>query len=73
MLSSVFLVDLLALSDLNDAFDQHTLNDDKIGILQLIGCLTSIFDILEKQHSSLVNVPLCVDMCLNWLLNVYDM
>ncbi|XP_041908814.1 utrophin-like [Corvus kubaryi] len=24
------------------------------------------------KHKDMVNVPLCVDMCLNWLLNVYD-
>ncbi|XP_032070991.1 utrophin-like isoform X3 [Thamnophis elegans] len=27
---------------------------------------------MEEKHEDLVNIPLCVDMCLNWLLNVYD-
>ncbi|KAG5833361.1 hypothetical protein ANANG_G00275130 [Anguilla anguilla] len=57
-----------------EAFDQHGLkqNEQVMDIMQIINCLTSVYDRLEQQHSSLVNVPLCVDMCLNWLLNVYD-
>lgn len=57
-----------------EAFEQHSLkqNEQFIDIIQVISCLTSIYDRLEQQHSNLVNVPLCVDMCLNWLLNVYD-
>ncbi len=57
-----------------EAFEQHNLkqNEQFMDIMQVISCLTSIYDCLEQQHSSLVNVPLCVDMCLNWLLNVYD-
>ncbi|KAI4901901.1 hypothetical protein NFI96_022255 [Prochilodus magdalenae] len=68
------LVDLLGMSAACEAFEQHSLkqNEQFIDIMQMINCLTSIYDRLEQQHSSLVNVPLCVDMCLNWLLNVYD-
>lgn len=57
-----------------EAFEQHNLkqNEQFMDIMQVINCLTSIYDRLEQQHSGLVNVPLCVDMCLNWLLNVYD-
>ena len=69
-----FAVDLLSLSAACDALDQHNLkqNDQPMDILQIINCLTTIYDRLEQEHNSLVNVPLCVDMCLNWLLNVYD-
>uniref|UniRef100_A0A8C5WP12 Dystrophin n=1 Tax=Laticauda laticaudata TaxID=8630 RepID=A0A8C5WP12_LATLA len=68
------LLDLLNLSAACDALDQHNLkqNDQPIDILQIINCLTTIYDKLEQEHNNLVNVPLCVDMCLNWLLNVYD-
>uniref|UniRef100_H0VDU5 Dystrophin n=1 Tax=Cavia porcellus TaxID=10141 RepID=H0VDU5_CAVPO len=68
------LVDLLSLSAACDALDQHNLkqNDQPMDILQVINCLTTIYDRLEQEHNNLVNVPLCVDMCLNWLLNVYD-
>lgn len=69
-----FAVDLLSLSAACDALDQHNLkqNDQPMDILQIINCLTTIYDRLEQEHNNLVNVPLCVDMCLNWLLNVYD-
>ncbi|TRZ02504.1 hypothetical protein DNTS_000081 [Danionella cerebrum] len=67
-------LDLLGMSTACEAFEQHNLkqNEQLIDIMQVINCLTSIYDRLEQQHRSLVNVPLCVDMCLNWLLNVYD-
>lgn len=73
-LSGTFAVDLLSLSAACDALDQHNLkqNDQPMDILQIINCLTTIYDRLEQEHNNLVNVPLCVDMCLNWLLNVYD-
>nr|XP_005995015.2 PREDICTED: dystrophin isoform X4 [Latimeria chalumnae] len=73
-LQKALCLDLLSLSAACDAFDQHNLkqNDQLMDILQIINCLTTIYDRLEQEHNNLVNVPLCVDMCLNWLLNVYD-
>uniref|UniRef100_A0A8C2G3E7 Dystrophin n=1 Tax=Cyprinus carpio TaxID=7962 RepID=A0A8C2G3E7_CYPCA len=67
-------LDLPGMSAACEAFEQHNLkqNEQFMDIMQVINCLTSIYDRMEQQHSSLVNVPLCVDMCLNWLLNVYD-
>ncbi|XP_051982361.1 dystrophin isoform X4 [Xyrauchen texanus] len=67
-------LDLLGMPAACEAFEQHSLkqNEQFMDIVQVINCLTSIYDRLDQQHSSLVNVPLCVDMCLNWLLNVYD-
>lgn len=57
-----------------EVFEQHGLkqNEQLLDISQLVTCLTSLYQRLEQSHSHLVNVPLCVDMCLNWLLNVYD-
>ncbi|XP_069746216.1 dystrophin isoform X6 [Narcine bancroftii] len=73
-LQKALCLDLLSLPSACEAFDQHNLkqNDQLLDILEIINCLTSIYDRLEQEHSNLVNVPLCVDMCLNWLLNVYD-
>ncbi|XP_076211820.1 dystrophin isoform X3 [Aptenodytes patagonicus] len=73
-LQKALCLDLLTLSAACDALDQHNLkqNDQPMDILQIINCLTTIYDRLEQEHNNLVNVPLCVDMCLNWLLNVYD-
>uniref|UniRef100_A0A8B9K2Q7 Dystrophin n=1 Tax=Astyanax mexicanus TaxID=7994 RepID=A0A8B9K2Q7_ASTMX len=73
-LQKALCLDLLGMSAACEAFEVHNLkqNEQFIDIMQMINCLTNIYDRLEQQHSSLVNVPLCVDMCLNWLLNVYD-
>ncbi|XP_035250602.1 dystrophin isoform X13 [Anguilla anguilla] len=73
-LQKALCLDLLGMTAAREAFDQHGLkqNEQVMDIMQIINCLTSVYDRLEQQHSSLVNVPLCVDMCLNWLLNVYD-
>lgn len=67
-------VDLLDLSVAQNTFEQHKLtnNNQLLSVPDVINCLTSIYDGLEQEHKDLVNVPLCVDMCLNWLLNVYD-
>nr|XP_002129602.1 dystrophin [Ciona intestinalis] len=79
-LQKALCLDLLNLDTAVDAFTQHKLNisidnphvKDDVNVLDMITCLTTIYDALEREHKTLVNVPLCVDMCLNWLLNVYD-
>lgn len=73
-LSITWLVDLLELNTTNEVFKQHKLNqnDQLLSVPDVINCLTTTYDGLEQMHKDLVNVPLCVDMCLNWLLNVYD-
>ncbi|XP_030635342.1 dystrophin isoform X2 [Chanos chanos] len=73
-LQKALCLDLLSMSAACEAFEQHNLkqNEQFMDTMQLINCLTSIYDRLSQQNSNLVNVPLCVDMCLNWLLNVYD-
>uniref|UniRef100_A0A673WNT7 Dystrophin related protein 2 n=1 Tax=Salmo trutta TaxID=8032 RepID=A0A673WNT7_SALTR len=43
-----------------------------IDVLEVIHALTSLYEQLEEKHGVLLDIPLCVDMCLNWLLNVYD-
>uniref|UniRef100_A0A6I8PEF7 Dystrophin n=1 Tax=Ornithorhynchus anatinus TaxID=9258 RepID=A0A6I8PEF7_ORNAN len=73
-LQKALCLDLLSLSAACGALDRHDLrqNERPLDILQVINCLTAIYDGLEREHDDLVDVPLCVDMCLNWLLNVYD-
>ncbi|XP_071019589.1 utrophin-like isoform X1 [Oncorhynchus clarkii lewisi] len=73
-LQKALCLDLLDLKVAQSTFEQHKLtqNDQLLTVPDVINCLTSIYDGLEQQHKDLVNVPLCVDMCLNWLLNVYD-
>ncbi|XP_077443822.1 utrophin isoform X2 [Stigmatopora argus] len=73
-LQKALCLDLLDLSVAQNTFGQHKLsnNHQLMSVPDVINCLTSIYDGLEQEHKDLVNVPLCVDMCLNWLLNVYD-
>uniref|UniRef100_A0A8C1ULK4 Utrophin n=1 Tax=Cyprinus carpio TaxID=7962 RepID=A0A8C1ULK4_CYPCA len=73
-LQKALCLDLLDLSVAQSMFQQHklTVNSQQLTVPEVINCLTSVYDGLEQDHKDLVNVPLCVDMCLNWLLNVYD-
>ncbi|KAM7395346.1 hypothetical protein PAMA_006892 [Pampus argenteus] len=73
-LQKALCLDLLDLSVAQNTFEQHKLtnNNQLLSVPDIINCLTSIYDGLEQEHKDLVNVPLCVDMSLNWLLNVYD-
>ncbi|XP_028253113.1 dystrophin isoform X2 [Parambassis ranga] len=73
-LQKALCLDLLDLNVAQNTFEQHKLtnNNHLLSVSDVINCLTSIYDGLEQEHKDLVNVPLCVDMCLNWLLNVYD-
>nr|XP_009930413.1 PREDICTED: utrophin [Opisthocomus hoazin] len=73
-LQKALCLDLLDLNTTSDVFRQHKLsqNDQLIGVQDVISCLATIYSGLEEKHKDMVNVPLCVDMCLNWLLNVYD-
>ena len=79
-LQKALCLDLLPLKAAQDAFDHHKFSvtfthpqtERTITVPEMVDCLTTLYDILEQDHKALVNVPLCVDMCLNWLLNVYD-
>ncbi|CAH0760443.1 unnamed protein product [Diatraea saccharalis] len=58
-----------------EAFDAHGLraqNDRLIDIPDMITVLTSLYEVIAAENPSLVNVPLCLDLSINWLLNVYD-
>lgn len=68
-------LDLVSIEDLMALFDQHGLraqNDKLISVPEMISCLQNIFEGAAIDHSSLVNIPLSIDLCLNWLLNLYD-
>ena len=70
-----FPVDLLNMNNAIDAFDQHGLrgqSDQLMDVMEMITCMTSMYEGIAEDHPNLVNVPLCVDLALNWMLNVYD-
>ncbi|KAJ0002951.1 hypothetical protein NQD34_008100, partial [Periophthalmus magnuspinnatus] len=70
----VLRLDLVALSSLAEVFREQELQqpDHVMDVVEVIHGLTALYERLEEERSVMVNIPLCVDMCLNWLLNVYD-
>lgn len=67
-------MDLVALGSLGEVFREQELQQGEhvMDVVEMIHSLTAMYERLEEEKSLLVNIPLCVDMCLNWLLNVYD-
>ena len=71
----LFLVDLLSLSAALESFDSYGLraqNDKLIDVPGMATVLTSLYELIAADNPSLVNVPLCLDLTINWLLNIYD-
>ncbi|XP_033609096.1 dystrophin, isoforms A/C/F/G/H isoform X6 [Cryptotermes secundus] len=68
-------LDLLSLVSALESFDSHGLraqNDKLIDVPDMVTVLTSLYELIAADNPSLVNVPLCLDLAINWLLNVYD-
>ncbi|XP_049322676.1 dystrophin-related protein 2-like [Astyanax mexicanus] len=43
-----------------------------VEIQEVVEVLTSLYEHVEQEKGMMVDIPLYVDMCLNWLLSVYD-
>ncbi|XP_040178678.1 dystrophin-related protein 2 [Rana temporaria] len=67
-------LDLVTLPLVTQIFSSDTLQsaERSLDVLDVIRCLSSLYERLEEERGLLVNVPLCVDLALNWLLNVFD-
>uniref|UniRef100_A0A7M4ES76 Dystrophin related protein 2 n=1 Tax=Crocodylus porosus TaxID=8502 RepID=A0A7M4ES76_CROPO len=67
-------LDMVTLATALEIFSEHELqpSDRVMDVVEVIHCLTALYERLEEERGILVNVPLCVDMSLNWLLNVFD-
>ncbi|XP_017332634.1 utrophin isoform X1 [Ictalurus punctatus] len=67
-------LDLLDLAMAHGVFEQHQLTDNEqvLEVPAIITCLFTIYTELQQVYPDLIDIPLCVDLCLNWLLNVYD-
>lgn len=65
-------VDLLSLENVIKAFGQvdglRVHLDSTVGTIDMIACLLSLYE----THASTLQVPLTVDLILNWILNVFD-
>ncbi|XP_065164491.1 dystrophin [Atheta coriaria] len=67
--------DLVTLATTTESFDVHGLraqNDRLLDVTDMMMVLRSLFNATAQQNPNMVDVPLCVDMALNWVLNVYD-
>uniref|UniRef100_A0A674BFK6 Dystrophin related protein 2 n=1 Tax=Salmo trutta TaxID=8032 RepID=A0A674BFK6_SALTR len=68
-------LDLLTLVSVVDVFREQDMQhgEHMMDVVEMIHALTGLYERLEEERRAIVvNIPLCVDMCLNWLLNVYD-
>lgn len=58
-----------------EALERHNIHgshEDVIGVSEMVKVLTFIFDKLERKEKDAIDIPLSIDLSLNWLLNVYD-
>jgi len=68
-------VDVLTLDKLDKSFNAvQDSADGVVGVLDIVNLLVTVYDPLTDHAGALhnVNIPLTVDLILNWLLNVYD-
>lgn len=66
---------MLSLSSALDAFDAHGLraqNDKLLDVPDMIAVLAALYERIAADSPALVAIPVCLDLALNWLLNVYD-
>jgi len=43
-----------------------------VGVVDVMNTLLLMFEPLTLSHGEVMNVPVIIDLILNWLLNVYD-
>ena len=72
-----FAVDLVTLTNVMSSLDQHNLkkasNDLLIGVPEMVKVLSTIYENIDiPADSTMISNEFCVDLTLNWLLNVYD-
>ena len=69
-------LDLLDITSAVVCFESHGLGPDKddltICVPEVVTVLTSIYETLYQCEPEDITVNLCVDLALNWILNVYD-
>ena len=69
-------LDLLDIASAEVCFDSHGLTAEKhdltICVPEMVTVLTSIYETLHQCEPEDIDVSLCVDLALNWILNVFD-
>lgn len=72
-------IDLIPIQNGNDIADEQAVqttaissNDTPIGVEQIILLLKAIYGKIQSEELPTLDVPLAIDLTLNWLLNLYD-
>ena len=69
-------LDLLDIASAEVCFDSHGLTQEKhdltIRVPEMVTVLTSVYETLHQCEPEDIEVELCVDLALNWILNVFD-
>lgn len=70
-------LDLVTLTNVVSSLDQHKLkhaaNETLIGVPEIVQVLTTVYKNIEVPADyTMISNEFCVDLTLNWLLNVYD-
>ncbi|XP_042213005.1 uncharacterized protein LOC121860057 isoform X2 [Homarus americanus] len=74
MLQKKLALDRAKMQMATDIFDEHGLrgqNDRLIDVGDMVVVLSALYANISADHPD-VNTTLAMDLCLNWLLNVYD-
>ncbi|XP_052240299.1 dystrophin-like isoform X2 [Dreissena polymorpha] len=64
-------LDLVDMKVATEKFDEQGIrghNDKLMDVVEIINCLSAMYESSGSNN----DVPLCVDLVLNWMLNVYD-
>ncbi|KAL3882695.1 hypothetical protein ACJMK2_029008 [Sinanodonta woodiana] len=75
LLQKKLCLDLITMSMATDSFEKQGLrghNDKIMDVLEIINCVAAMYEQTARVHQDLINIPLCVDLVLNWILSVYD-
>ncbi|XP_053396069.1 dystrophin-like isoform X7 [Mercenaria mercenaria] len=68
-------LDLVEMEAATEEFEKQGLrghNDNLMDVIEIINCVAAMYESSAKNNNNIINVPLCVDLVLNWMLNVYD-
>lgn len=72
ILNSASLINQVGESDQASMGQNVDPSNTLIGVEQIILCLKSIYEEIQRAEKPTLDVPLSIDLTLNWLLNVYD-
>ncbi|KAI0983586.1 hypothetical protein GJ496_002956 [Pomphorhynchus laevis] len=66
--STAFLTEFICTPE----FDKTTTHDSNISVSKLLTILRRLFEVAAIANSTPINIPRATDICLNWLILLYD-